>query len=282
MGGLVWIASFPKSGNTWTRHFLHSLIRPANTPHDINTMHNLTTGDSAAAWYKGLLAKEAKECTEEEVAAVRPKALKRIADSADGLVFVKTHNCMVSHHGTPMIEPSVTAGAIYIVRNPLDVAISYANHIGGTVDRAIQMMNTDSACVPSTEKNVYQYYGSWRENVHSWTRTQARQLHVMRYEDMLDHPIETLGTLARFLRLTPSHRDLDAAIEASSFENLKEQEDREGFKEKPENAERFFRSGKSGEWREALNGTQIETIVEFNRAEMERFGYWPLRERPAA
>jgi hypothetical protein len=282
MGGLVWIASFPKSGNTWTRHFLHSLIRSPGKPHDINAMNNLTTGDSGVFWYKDLLDKKPDEASEAEISAVRPKAVKKIADSADGLVFVKTHNCMVSHHGTPMIEPSVTAGAIYIVRNPLDVAISYANHIGGTVDRAIEMMNTDSACVPSTEKQVYQYYGSWRENVYSWTRKAVRQLHVMRYEDMLDRPIETFGLLAQFLRLQPTRAELEAAIEASSFENLKEQEDRSGFKEKPKNAERFFRSGKSGEWRQMLSEAQIEAIVSFNRAEMERFGYWPIRERPAA
>src|SRR5690348_6276843 len=125
-GGLVWLASYPKSGNTWTRHFLHSLIRPGDKSHDINAMNSLTTGDSAALWYKPFLEKPVEESSEEEIAAARPRAVKRIAESTERLVFVKTHNALVNHHGTPMIEPAVTAGAIYIVRNPLDVAISYA------------------------------------------------------------------------------------------------------------------------------------------------------------
>jgi hypothetical protein len=275
MGGLVWIASYPKSGNTWTRHFLHSLIR-SNEKHDINKMNALTTGDSGHLWYKPFIEKPLEEWTQEDVAAARPRAIRKIADSADGLVFVKTHNAMVKHLGTPTIEPSVTAGAIYIVRNPLDVAISFAAFLGADIDKAITSMNEEGACVPQGDKQVYQYYGSWAEHVESWTRRAVRQLHVMRYEDMLDKPLETFGRLAAFLRLEPTRRQLEAAIEASSFDKLKEQEEEFGFKEKPETAEKFFREGKSGQWRETLTASQIERIVAANRPQMERFGYWPL------
>jgi hypothetical protein len=275
MGGIVWLASYPKSGNTWTRHFLHSLIRSRERSHDINRMKSLTTGDSARAWYLPFIQKPEGEWTEEIISAARPQALRNIAASTDGIVFVKTHCAMVRHHGTPTIEPSVTAAAIYIVRNPLDVAISFAAFMGADVDAAITAMNRVGACVPTSERAVYQYYGSWGEHVESWTRRSAPQLHVMRYEDMLEKPLETFGALATFLRILPTRQELEEAIEASSFDKLKEQEDEFGFAEKPESAERFFRSGTSDQWRDVLTPKQIDAIVGPNRAQMERFGYWP-------
>jgi sulfotransferase family protein len=110
----------------------------------------------------------------------------------------------------------------------------------------------------------------------SWTRRPIRQLHVMRYEDMLERPLDAFGTLAGFLRLEQTRQELAAAIEASSFGKLREQEDEQGFSEKPETAERFFREGRAGQWHEALTSAQIDAIATANREQMERFGYRPL------
>lgn len=104
MGGIVWIASYPKSGNTWTRNFLHNLIKGDA---DINKMDRLTTWDSFDAWYRPFLPRPLAQCSKEEVAAVRHHANRRIAESTRDFVFVKTHNAMVADRGTTMINPSV-------------------------------------------------------------------------------------------------------------------------------------------------------------------------------
>ena len=97
MGGLVWLASYPKSGNTWTRNFLHNVLRgDGEGSFDINKMNTLTTWDSGMQWYKPLLDKPLEDCTKEEVAAVRIQANQRMADATPDLVFVKTHNAMGS------------------------------------------------------------------------------------------------------------------------------------------------------------------------------------------
>jgi hypothetical protein len=275
MGGLVWIASYPKSGNTWLRHLVHSLIRSPDQSADINELIGLTAGDNSRAWYQDLLTKPFEECSDEDFAAVRPAAIRNIAAAAEGLVFVKTHNAMVRHLGTVTIEPSVTAGAIYVVRNPLDVAISYAHFGGQSIDDTIALMNRDAATSPSNAKQVYQYHGSWSEHVHSWTRKPARQLHVMRYEDMLASPMEAFGRLAQFLRLQVTPEHLAAAIEASSFDKLRAQEDAAGFKERPEVMPRFFRAGRANQWREVLTKKQVDAIVSVHHEEMARFGYLP-------
>lgn len=276
MGGLVWLASYPKSGNTWTRNFLHNVLRgDGDGSFDINRMNSLTTWDSGLQWYKPLLDKPLEEASKEEVAAVRLKANERMAEATPDLVFVKTHNAMVADRGVPMVNPKVTAGAVYIVRNPLDVAISYSHHLNRSIDETIQFMNLKGFQSQNRDKMAYEVQSSWLENVYSWTRKENPSLHVMRYEDMLAEPLKQFGRLIKFLRINVPRRVLEEAIEASSFTKLKAQEEEKGFGEKPKDAKQFFRTGKSDQWKDTLNKDQIEEIIRVNREQMARFSYLP-------
>lgn len=273
MGGIVWLASYPKSGNTWVRYFLHALL-PAHSP-GLNRMNSLTVGDAAAEWYAPFLKRPPSACTYEEMARARPQAIRAIAAQARDLVFVKTHNALVAHAGVPMIDASVTAGVIYIVRNPLDVVISLASFLSKSLDEAIEEITRRGATMPASDRFAYQYFGSWAEHAESWTRKPMRQLHVMRYEDMLEKPTETFGALARFLLMKPSEGELAAAIAASSFDKLRAEEEQHGFIEKPDTADRFFREGRAGQWRDALSVEQVDRIVAALGPQMARFGYLP-------
>jgi hypothetical protein len=277
MTGILWLASYPKSGNTWTRNFLHNLLNILEgrdeDEQDINAMNEFTFWEIAAKPYEKFLEKPVTEATRAEIAAVRPKVQEMIAESTDGLAMIKTHHCLVMDRGTPAINLAVTAGAVYIVRNPLDVAISLAHHISGTIDDAITMMETRGLETAISEKNVHEIYGSWSQHVESWTRNPHRGICVLKYEEMLADPTRIFGGLARHLLLKPRPEQLQLAIERSSFEKLKEQEDKEGFREKPDKAERFFREGKSGQWREKLSRRQVRQIVQVHHKQMQRFGY---------
>jgi Sulfotransferase domain len=98
----------------------------------------------------------------------------------------------------------------------------------------------------------------------------------MRYEDMLNAARKTFGGLARHLLLEPTPAQLALAIERSSFAKLKGDEEKMGFVEKPEKAERFFREGRAGQWKEILTAQQIDRIVKDHGEQMKRFDYLPL------
>ena len=182
----------------------------------------------------------------DQIAAVRARMQQHIADIVEGLIFVKTHQALALDRGHPTINFSVTAGAIYIVRNPLDVAISYAHHLGRSIDATIELVNLKNAETTVTEKQVYELYGSWSQHVLSWTRKPHPAIYIMRYEDMLAEPQKIFGGLARHLLFKPNEAELSDAIDRSSFERLREQEEKEGFRERPEKAERFFPKGAPG------------------------------------
>jgi hypothetical protein len=278
--GIVWLASYPKSGNTWTRAFLHNLVHVTSgnsQAQAINDLDQFSIGIVAKATYEDLLGLKLTDNDRDKIAAARARLQQRIADAAvDGMVFLKTHQALVVDRGYITINFSVTAGAIYIVRNPLDVAISYAHHLGQSIDFAIDFMNLKNAETAVSEKQVHEIYGSWSQHVLSWTRKPHPAIYVMRYEDMLAEPKKTFGALARHLLSDPSEDQLADAIDRSSFERLREQEEKAGFRERPERAQRFFRDGRAGQWKEVLTTQQIDRIVDAHREQMQRFGYLPL------
>lgn len=281
--GIVWIASFPKSGNTWTRTFLHNLAKimvGENDDQDINALGRFSTWEINKKPYADMLGFEPTDEHRKEIAAARPKIQQQIADENEGLVFVKTHHAHVTDRGYTTINSAVTSGAIYIVRNPLDVAISYAHHMGRDLDAAITAMGTDNMETPVSDKVVYEVYGSWSQHVWSWTRNSHPAIYVMRYEDMLADPHRIFGGLTRHLLLDPSTEQIREAIERCSFNNLQSQEEKEGFREKPKHAKRFFREGKAGQWKTTLTPKQIERIVADHREQMKRFDYLDKDGRP--
>lgn len=277
--GIVWLASYPKSGNTWTRYFLHSLVEVmegrGDDPPDINALNALTTGVLSTKAYKAVMGKDPRKASRNEIAAARAEVQRRLADSHDGIALIKTHSALMVDRGYPTINLSVTSGAVYIVRNPLDVVLSYAPHMGLTIDKAIERMAARGVETSVTDKMVYEVWGSWSEHVESWTRNQSSAICVMRYEDMLAKPIETFGRLARHLLFGPTEEQLQRAIALSSFDELRRQEDEKGFRERSQKAERFFRAGRAGQWRTELTATQVEAVVAAHQPQMRRFGYWP-------
>jgi hypothetical protein len=275
MGALVWLASFPKSGNTWMRVFLHNLLQNPAQPLPINQIDRFTLGDSQVSWYYKHGKKLGTELTLEDLAALRPKVHRDMMSAHPDSVFVKTHSYMGESCGVPLITMECTAGAIYIVRNPLDVALSYANHLGLSIDDAITAMEREGGLSLARETNITEFLNSWSTNVKSWTQIPHPGLHVVRYEDMLDKPAQTFAKVAKFLGLKPPKERLMKAIRFSSFKELSKQEEKTDFKERSVHAKKFFRSGKKDQWREHLTDEQVRRIVDTHREQMQRFGYVP-------
>lgn len=274
MGAIIWLTSYPKSGNTWTRVFLHNLLLNPDKPVDINTLNAFCLGESKAEFYNHFDPRPLTTLTNKEVAELRPKAHQLLTQAFPDSVFVKTHNYMGEWEGVPLVTMEYTAGAIYIVRNPLDVAISFARHNGITIDEAIERMANRSMGTPTTDLIARQVYSSWSNHVESWTRHDIPSIHVLRYEDMVNKPFETFGGLAKFLGLKPSRERLERAIANSSFKVMQAQEREHGFVERSEHS-RFFRVGRPGQWREEFSAEQVAAIVSAHREQMERFNYVP-------
>jgi hypothetical protein len=273
----VWIASYPKSGNTWVRVFIHNLLRElsgeADHVQDINRLQEHTVWENRPEPYAQVLGKPAAEASQAEIARARPEVQRRLAAGRGAPLFVKTHLCLGNDYRYPTINLDATLAAVYIVRNPLDVTVSYAHHSGKSIDATIVHMARSGLKTNGNDRRVHEVLGSWSQNVASWMGMTGRPVHLMRYEDLLANPERSFGALARFLRLAPSEEQLKRAIAKSSFAELRRQEDEHGFKERPDVAQQFFREGRAGQWPQALTRQQIAEICSVHAPVMQRFGY---------
>ncbi len=274
MGAIIWLASYPKSGNTCLRVFLHNLLLDRDEPVSINSLGSFCLGEEKAEYYNYFDPRPLTTMTTKEVASLRPKVHQLLTQSFPDSVFVKTHNFLGELEGVPLVTMECTAGAIYTVRNPLDLTVSFAHHFGVTIDETIETLAYAGSGTPTTDLIARQVYNTWSGHVKSWTQDPTPNLHVVRYEDLSERPLETFGELAKFLVLNPPQERLMRAVSNSSFEALKAQEDERGFVERSQYS-RFFRSGRAGQWKDVLSDGQVKRIVSDHREQMERFGYVP-------
>jgi len=274
---MVWLASYPKSGNTWFRIFLSNLFSDSLDPININdlTKTPISSDRNLIDTYLGM---HSSELTHEEIDNLRPEVFNKISEEISELSYHKTHDAWtLNSKGRPIFPAEITRGVMYIIRNPLDLAISYAYHNGETIDQTISLLNNNDARIASKKNKLntqtQQILTSWSDHVISWIDQSKLPVHIIRYEDMLDDPLRTFGAALEFLQLGYTESDIIRAIKNSSFNILKEMETDDDFKERSIKSESFFRKGKSGEWKARLSEPQIHKIVSHHKETMQRFGY---------
>ena len=307
--GLIYLASFPKSGNTWTRLFLFALFNPLVRQDSSFNLSDIAGRagqmDVTFHLFERILGKPHYEISDIEVAQTMPLAQKLLAIQQDKKVFVKTHLCNGAWHGTRTIGLDTFRSAVYIVRNPLDVTPSFASHMSTDIDGAIQgMANTthfiggrpkkyDLEAAIKAEKQkrpelsdeeakekalapgqIPQLMGSWSEHVASWTAAPDPRVIYMRYEDMKHSPEDTFYRTVQHLGLPFSRDDVIAAEEAVKFDKIQAKEKKDGFKEKM-GGESFFRKGKTGSWKEEMTDQQVRQVIINHHHQMRRFDYIP-------
>lgn len=278
MGNIVWLASYPKSGNTWLRAFLANLIANRADPLRPDEIRDYTDSEARADRFSELAGRPNTELTADEFAVLRPDVQALIAQRAQGTRLLMTHNFAGSFDGQPTINWRVTAGAIYVVRNPLDVVVSMTHHFGLTLDAAIERLGDDRVASANDHLFVSHIIGSWSTHVRSWADAAARvpgNMVVLRYEDLLEKPVKYFAKAAKLIGMGSDKARIERAVKHTSFQTLSSLEQKHGFVEAVDEKTRFFFKGRANQWREALSRGQVQRIVDAHREQMARFKYLP-------
>jgi len=285
-GGIYWLASYPKSGNTWMRAFISNLKRGAAEAVDIN---DLDTGDIASSypWVEQALGIEIKELSQDEIDRLRPHAYAWLAQEKPEPEYHKIHDAYTHlPDGRPLFPAHASLGALCIVRNPLDVAISFADHCHCDIDEAILRMGDPAFSLCGSGKRLHpqlrQKLLSWSGHVESWLDATGLNRMVIRYEDMQASPLDTFTAAAKFLELPSDEPSILRALDHCKLESLQKQEAEKGFRERMPQAAAFFRKGIAGDWVATLSQTQVDAIVRDHERVMARLGYLHESGRPMA
>jgi aryl sulfotransferase len=273
---IVWLASYPKSGSTWVRAFLTAYHNRCGSV-DLNALIGKPRLIDRQM-LDDLAGIESAELSPPDLMPYQAMQIRALASSLRESFYCKTHSkYLLGADGEPMFPAEATAGAIYIVRNPMDIVPSYAHHDGKSIDTIIEMLGDDSATLDywprRSSPNLPQVIGSWSSHVASWIEDVPFPVHVVRYEDLLSEPHIHFPQITDFIGLPTLAEGVAEAVDKASFPLLAEAERRNGFAEKPSTARPFFREGKSGVGHTDLNAEQRGKILLNCGRMMQKVGY---------
>lgn len=276
MNGFYWIASYPKSGSTWFRIFLESLLSGGGLP-DINALRVVQVGAVSRSSFDCIMDIESSELTEDEITNARPRQYEIEAREASAPLFRKVHDAWrYTPSGEPLFPPELTLGAVHLIRDPRDIAVSLAYHLNKTVDFSIERMaDPDGFAERSCQRialQLPQQLLSWSMHAQSWLEAPIPKL-LLRYEDMLADPVASFTKAAEFLGIEATGAEIAVATDAVRFDRLQKQEEAVGFVERRPGTERFFRRGIAGGWRDSLSKEQIARIESDHGPMMHKLGY---------
>jgi aryl sulfotransferase len=285
MAKFYWLASYPKSGNTWMRILLTNYLQNSDEPADINKLRGAPIA-SDRVWFDEWVGVEASVLDDTTIERLRPGVYRCMAREEQEPLFTKVHDAWgCTDRSEGLFPADVTAGVIYIMRNPLDMATSCANHWGISIDESVERLcDPDSALARSLgglSDQLRQYLGSWSSHVISWLDKADLPVHLVRYEDLRRDPQSFFGEVVRFCDLPWDKERIDRAVAFSDFSELQRQEKTNNFLERPTNAlGQFFRRGQSGGWREELPANLVQRLIDVHGETMRRFGYLDENYQP--
>jgi len=277
---IIWIASYPKSGNTWVRSFLTAYYYCKDGILDIANL-NVIQDYPNKQFFK-------KEVKEGEIYKHWEDSQKEICKNKK-IKFLKTHNSLISAFGKDFTHPKYSLGVVYIIRDPRNVITSLKNHNDfKTYDEALDLMQNDNAIINDYKhlKNFAKtnIINSWRINYQSWLKNNFFRRLTLKYEDMISNPEETFRDLVVFINTICRFNDnfdkqkFRNAIESTSFNNLKSLEEKGQFMENVYSVHdnrkiNFFNQGPKNDWRKHLDKDLLNKMNNFYKEDLEKFGY---------
>ena len=281
----IWLASYPKSGNTLLRALLASYFFSKDGIFDFELIKNIKQFPQI-----GLFENLGIDVTNEKEVIKNYINVQASINKKKSIQFLKTHSYLFNIDNNPFTDLNNSLGAIYIVRDPRNVLISYAHHNNISIkDTAEIMINSINYGGNLKTDNISDktkvYMGSWSSNFHSWKSFKSPGKYLLvKYEDLVNDKEKTFYKILNFIyKLNKSNLSIDKnkiknMIETTSFKNMQALEKKEGFIESKINIKTgkkipFFNLGPKNTWKNILD-EEIRKKIEISfRDEMIELGY---------
>ena len=281
---IVWLASYPKSGNTLLRSLLSSYFFSNDGDFKFNHLYKISQFPAVHHFTSlGINISDENEVFKNFI-----NAQNLINKQNKSLKFFKTHSALCKMNDCNFTDLKNTLGVIYIVRDPRNVVTSYAHHYNLNINEATDALLDKSSFLVKTEKNCKAFMGSWDFNYNSWKKFESKKKYLLiKYEDLVNKKKNTLLKIFRFLESLGTSKfkidmvKLNKAIKSTEFDKMKDLEKKEVFYEgvldiKTGKRKVFFNLGPKNDWRRILDQKNKDKIEKFFKNEMTELGYLKL------
>ena len=280
MQKIIWISSYPKSGNTWIMFLIANYFFNIERKDNFEIVNKNIIKFPPASLIKKFITK--KELIENpyNISKYWLRAQEQAKIKKGNFMFLKNHNALVSVNGNEFTNENFSLASIYIIRDPRDVVVSYAHYSNLAFDKVIQNL-----CDKNLYYNLTDYHdfpdieilGSWKFHYISWRDGVPNMPKIIvRYEDLIKDSYscfyKIINFLSKILNFKLDEEQIKFSVENSKFEKLQNNENKFGYIKNNSNTN-FFHSGKIQQWKNILNKSQIKTIENKFKEEMELLGY---------
>jgi hypothetical protein len=277
---IIWLASYPKSGNTLLRSILSSYFYSKDGEFSFNNLNYISQFPLTSQFMSaGINIDNDKEVFKNFI------NVQNLLNEEKGKVkFLKTHSALSKMYESNFTDLNNTLGVIYIVRDPRNVVNSLAHHNDLSVDEASVTMIDNSKFLVKSVKNCRVFLGSWSFNYNSWKNLQVKNKYLLiKYEDLINKKKTTMLKILKFLDQLGMKSQLDMvklnkAIKSTEFKKVKNMEQNETFYEgvldaKTGKRKIFFNLGPSNDWRRLLDAKIKIKLEKAFEKEMVELGY---------
>ena len=278
---IIWIASYPKSGNTYLRSFISSYYFSKKGKFDFNLLLNILQFPSLKFTKKNIFSED--EASQNWIFNQNQFFLN------NKVHFIKTHNSLDEFKGNKFTSNQQTLGAIYIVRDPRNILSSLTHHYSLNYDQAYQKIMDENASLLEKSLNNdhsnFTFLGSWSNHYKSWKNTKEFKTLFIKYEDLEDNKYETFKKIVNFINRIKSkelkidEKKLLNSIRSTNFTNLKNKEQNEGFEESviSSNGKKkpFFNLGFNNRWEKILPKNILTQLNKNLQNDLNDLGYNP-------
>ena len=273
---IMWLASYPKSGNTWVRALLTNYLYNENYKENAFSKLDMIKSFPQKYAFKGIVDEHELEKNYMMLFKYFIEAQKKI-NRDNNLHIIKTHNICGSVNNFDFTDKENTMGSIYILRDPRSIAVSYAYHANISFEKSVEIMMDEKRI--TLHKKIYpEARSSWKIHLKSWLNHPMPKIFI-KYEELETNTHECfksiLGFINKFIKKKIEINDekILKTVKNCSFDNLSDLEKKFGFAEKGKNIN-FFRKGKTDEWKTELNKELISKIEKEFSEELKEFKYY--------
>ena len=280
MNKFIWLSSYPKSGNTWLRYLIANYFFNQKNLFDYKIISSIKSFPIDDVIEK-ISNKEELIKDPYKISQYWIQSQELMKIKSGNVAFLKNHNALVNINNNELTNEKISLAAIHIVRDPRDVAVSYANYKNLNYDKIIENMCSKNLRYEyKLNKNNFpkiEILGSWKFHYLSWKNGIPNIPRILiKYEDLVDDCFKVFYNviyfLSKILKFEINEDKIKFCVNFANFKNLKNYEIQNGFYENDSNSS-FFNSGKSGNWINILNKDQIKKIEEEFKDVMKSLDY---------